>query len=471
DLTDLDCRDNGSFEVPVGHPVANVQTYILDHQGQLTPQGVIGELHIGGLGLARGYLNRPDLTTEKFIPNPFSTELRSKLYRTGDLARYLPDGSIQLAGRSDAQVKINGYRIETGEIEAALRTNPNVRDVAVVCREDVPGERRLVAYIIPSATGLPLSMIQFDGSIRSVLRQNLPAYMHPSLFVRLEAFPLTPNGKIDRKALPRPASERVETEEHHRPRDPLERQLAEIWEEILQVHPIGIRDNFFDLGGHSLLSVRMIDRVERAIGKKIPLSVLFEEPTIEHLSAHLIGSVGTQRSSVVKIQPGNGRTPFFFLHGDYNGGGFYCANLAKDLGEDLPFYAVQPFGLDGESIPSSIETMAAEQLNSIREIQGKGPYLLGGYCNGAAVAFEIARQLERQGERVDLLLLLCLSVDSSLRLRAFRSVVDWTTRMQRRGQDTATRRMIGVRKRLQRLTEIQNDYRSSFADFRNLRTI
>jgi thioesterase domain-containing protein len=295
--------------------------------------------------------------------------------------------------------------------------------------------------------------------------------MHPSFFVRLEAFPLTPNGKIDRKALPRPASERVEMEEHHRPRDPLERQLAEIWEEILQVHPIGIRDNFFDLGGHSLLSVRMIDRVERAIGRKIPLSVLFEEPTIEHLSAHLIGSVETQRSSVVKIQPGNGRTPFFFLHGDYNGGGFYCANLAKDLGEDLPFYAVQPFGLDGESIPSSIETMAAEQLNSIREIQGKGPYLLGGYCNGAAVAFEMARQLERQGERVELLLLLCLSVDSSLRLRAFRSVVDWTTRMQRRGHDTATRRMIGVRKRLQRLTEIQNDYRSSFADFRNLRTI
>lgn len=219
------------------------------------------------------------------------------------------------------------------------------------------------------------------------------------------------------------------------------------------------------------MSVRMIDRVERAIGKKIPLSVLFEEPTIEHLSAYLVCNAGTQRGSVVRIQPGNGRTPFFFLHGDYNGGGFYCAKLAKDLGEDLPFYAVQPFGLDGDSIPSSIEAMAAMQLNSIRAIQEKGPYLLGGYCNGAAVAFEIARQLERQGERVELLLLLCLSVDSSLRLRMFRSLNDWSARMQRLGQDAATNRMIGVRERLQRIREIQTDYRSGLADFRKLRTI
>jgi len=468
DLTDLDCSNNGSFEIPVGRPVANVQAYILDHHGQLTPQGVVGELHIGGLGLARGYLNRPDLTTEKFIPNPFSTELRSKLYRTGDLARYLPDGNIQLAGRSDAQVKINGYRIETGEVETVLRSNPNVRDVAVVCREDVHGQKRLVAYIIPSPAGLQLSMMQFDGSMRSVLRQTLPAYMHPSFFVRLETFPLTPNGKIDRKALPQPSSERVETEEHHRPRDPLERQLAEIWEDILNVRPIGIRDDFFDLGGHSLLSVRMIDRVERTIGKKIPLSVLFDEPTIEHLSAHLIGNVGSQRSSVVNIQPGNGRTPFFFFHGDYNGGGFYCANLAKELGDDLPFYAVQPFGLDGDSIPASIEAMAATHLNSILAVQANGPYLLGGYCNGAAVAFEIARQLERQGQRVELLLLLGLSVDSAFHLRLFRSIVDWSTRMQRLGRDTATRRMILVKERLGRLREIRNGLR--FSEIRKLRT-
>jgi amino acid adenylation domain-containing protein len=470
DLTSLVQAGHPLLDVPVGRPMPNVQACILDHHDQLSPVGVNGELHLGGAGVAQGYLNRPSLTAEKFIPNPF--EPGTRLYRTGDLARYLPDGKIQLAGRVDTQVKINGFRVEPGEIEAALRSSPYLTDAIVLAREDNPGERRLVAYGIRSREADSLSPTELTNELRGFLRHKLPTYMHPSVFVPLEVFPTSGTGKVDRKALPKPNPERaVADQKPDSARDPLERQLVEIWEEILGVHPIGIRDNFFDLGGHSLLSMRMIDKVERMCGKRVPFAVLFEEPTVEHLAASIAGQAAdAEHRWIVTIQSGDKR-PFFFLHGDYNGGGFYCSHLARGLGEDQPFYAVQPHGLDGGAIPQSIEAMAASHLEAVRSVQPKGPYLLGGYCNGAAVAFEVARRLRVQGERVDLLVLLGASAYVPNRIRILRGLINGLVRIRRLGPEESSRRLVLFLERIARLKALRNYYRSRFIDLYRMRAI
>ena len=470
DLTSLVQAGQPLLDVPVGRPMPNVQACILDQHDQLSPVAVGGELHLFGAGIARGYLNRPDLTAEKFVPNPF--EPGTRLYRTGDRARYLPDGQIQLAGRVDTQVKINGFRVEPGEIEAALRTSPYLADAIVLAREDNPGERRLVAYVIQSRDGGSLSPTELTNELRGFLRHKLPTHMHPSVFVPVELFPTSGTGKVDRKALPKPNPERaVANQEPRNARDPLERQLVEIWEEILGVHPVGIRDNFFDLGGHSLLSMRMIDRVERMCGKRVPFAVLFEEPTVEHLAASIAGQATiVEHGWIVTIQSGDKR-PFFFLHGDYNGGGFYCSHLARGLGEDQPFYAVQPHGLDGGPIPQSIERMADSHLEAVRSVQPKGPYLLGGYCNGAAVAFEVARRLRVQGERVDLLVLLGASASVSNRIRILRGLIDCLVRIRRLGPEESSRRLVLLLERLARLKALRNYYRSRFTDLYRMRAI
>ncbi|MFH0341941.1 MAG: amino acid adenylation domain-containing protein, partial [Chromatiales bacterium] len=268
---------NDLAAVPIGRPIANTQVYLLDPRLSPAPIGVAGELHIGGAGLARGYLNRPELTADKFIPNPFSDETNARLYKTGDLARYLPDGNIEFLGRMDHQVKIRGFRIELGEIESVLNEHPDVKVCAVIAREDQPNDKRLVAYIV-SAEPPPVA----SGVLRESLRQKLPDYMLPSAFIGLDKLPLTPNGKLDRKALPAPDRLRSDSAPVA-PRTPLEQQLAAIFASVLKIDRVGIHDNFFDLGGHSFLVLRVLAEIEKACGRRLSVATLFQAPTVEEI--------------------------------------------------------------------------------------------------------------------------------------------------------------------------------------------
>jgi amino acid adenylation domain-containing protein len=266
--------------VSIGRAVANTQIYIVDDHLQPLPVGAPGQLHIAGDGLARGYLNRPDLTGEKFIPNPFSKEPGARLYRTGDLARYLPDGNVEFLGRIDHQVKLRGFRIELGEIEAILGEHSKVRQSVVLVREDVPGDKRLVAYVVPSQ-----GRAATTTELRAFLKEKLPEYMVPSAFVFLDSMPLTPNGKLDRKALPAPdRSSRELGASYVAPRTPVEEMIAEIWAKVLQIDKVGIYDNFFDLGGHSLLATQVVSRVRAAFQVELPLRTLFEKQSVEELA-------------------------------------------------------------------------------------------------------------------------------------------------------------------------------------------
>ncbi len=260
----------------VGKPLANTQVYILDKNLRPVPIGIPGEIYIGGEGVACGYLKRPELTAEKFIADPFSTQAHAKLYKTGDLARYFPDGRIEFLGRIDNQVKLRGYRIELGEIEAVLAKHPSLQAAVVVVREDNPGDKRLVAYVVPS-TGIHPSA----SELRAYLKESLPEYMVPSAVIALDKVPLTPNGKLDRGALPPPD---VALQSHViDSRDEVESMLLEIWRGVLNLHSIGVQDNFFELGGHSLLAVRLMTEIQKTTGKAIPLATLFQGATIEHL--------------------------------------------------------------------------------------------------------------------------------------------------------------------------------------------
>ena len=386
---------------PIGRPIANTVIYILDKHLQPVPIGVPGELHIGGAGLARGYLNRPELTQQKFIPNPFSNEPGSRLYKTGDLARYLPDGNIEFLERIDNQVKIRGFRIELGEIEAVLAQHDNVREAVVIAREDIPGDKRLVAYLTTNDAKNTIN------DLRSFLKTKLPEYMIPGAFVLLEAMPLTPNGKVNRRGLPVPdASSLVRETSFVAPRDSVELQLAQIWSKILGVSPIGVQDNFFDLGGHSLLAVRLMAEIEQQFGKNLSLAALFQGATIEQLAILLHQNTDTHSwSGLVAIQPQGNHPPFFCMPGS-GGNVVYFHQLAHHLGNDQPFYALQPPSLDGVSEPfSTVKEVAAYYLQAIQSLQPSGPYFLGGHSFGVLVAFEIAQQLQKQGETVALLAL------------------------------------------------------------------
>jgi amino acid adenylation domain-containing protein len=396
--------------IPIGKPVANSTAYILD--GSLNPQpvGVAGEVYLGGEGLAQGYLSRPDLTAEKFIPNPFSQagEIQDRLYRTGDWARYLPNGSIEFLGRLDDQVKLRGFRVELGEIEAALVGHPSIKQAAVLILDDsrpgsLPGDKRLVAYVVRHATADAAS-----DDLRTYLRSKLPAFMIPAAFIFLEALPLNPNGKVDRKRLPLPEPERPsKKDEKEMPRDALERQLVYIWENALGVRPVGIQDNFFDLGGHSLLAARVFTQIEQLLGTRLPLATLFQAPTVAELAdilRHAPDSKGW--ATLVPIQPQGSLPPFFCVH-NFGGEVVNYAELSNRLGKDQPFYGLQAQGIDGVNPPhTTLPEMAAHYIEAMRTVQPNGPYYLGGYCFGGVVAYEMACQLHQQGEKVGLVALM-----------------------------------------------------------------
>src|SRR5579884_157746 len=392
-----------SSSVPIGRPISHTQMYLLDPRLHPVPIGVTGEIYIGGDGLARGYLNRPELTAERFIPNPFSTEVGQRLYRTGDLARYLPDGAIEFLGRNDNQIKLRGFRIETGEIEAALSRHPAVGEATVVVREDTPGNRYLVAYIVPKA-GETCS----GSELHDFLKALLPAYMLPAAIVLVDEFPLTPNGKVDRKALHIVGGSQLEEKVCFvAPRNALEAQIAEIFEDVVGKSPIGVIDNFFALGGHSLSAMRLLSRLQSKFGQSISLSDFFQEATVE-----CIANVLHERNDIpyyfplVKMQPHGSKPPFFCVH-PADGNIFCYVDLARYLEPDQPFYAFEEsFLVEKWDRAVTVEDMAARYIEVLCEVQPQGPYLLGGYSLGGSIAFEMANRLHEQGHKVALLALL-----------------------------------------------------------------
>ena len=293
--------------VPIGRPIANARIYVLDGYGEPVPRGAVGEIHIGGAGVARGYLNRPELTSERFVADPYGAEPGARMYRTGDLARYLADGNLEFLGRCDQQVKVRGYRIELGEIEARLLEHPEVREAVVVAREGAEGDKRLVAYVTTRREGREEgggAGSELVSLLRSHLGRQLPEYMVPSAFVRLEALPLTPNGKLDRKALPAPDGESVMKRRYEAPEGEIEETLARLWSELLGVERVGRQDHFFELGGHSLLAVRLLSRVREALQVEVPLTRLFGEPTLAG-QGEAIGAILESRG--VQALPAIGR--------------------------------------------------------------------------------------------------------------------------------------------------------------------
>ncbi|MFV1968307.1 MAG: amino acid adenylation domain-containing protein, partial [Pirellulaceae bacterium] len=281
DVTYWQCRENDQGVVPIGKPIANTQCYILDRQQNPVPVGIPGELHLGGVGLARDYLNRPDLTTEKFIPDPFASPSDARLYKTGDLCRYLPDGNILFLGRLDGQVKIRGNRIELGEIQVTLLKHPDLHEAVVTAVDDGLGSKELVAYLVAEDAAPEVS------DLCEFLQRTLPDYMIPSVFIPLEAIPLNANGKVDYKALPRPIRQRDERQQYVPPQTPDEQQLADIWSEVLHLERIGIHDNFFALGGHSLLAVQVMSRVSQRLHVSLPLREIFQTPTVAELATRI----------------------------------------------------------------------------------------------------------------------------------------------------------------------------------------
>jgi amino acid adenylation domain-containing protein len=271
--------DPRTGSVPIGRPIANTQLHILDESLRPVPAGAIGDLYIGGAGVARGYLNRAELTAERFVADPFSGVSGARLYKSGDLARYREDGTLEFLGRADDQVKIHGYRIELGEIEAVLATHPNVRSCAVLAREDEPGTKRLAAYLVCQNGTAPAS-----GDLRAFLGESLPEYMVPAHYIVLDTLPLTPNGKVDRKALPAPSASMAGAGRGGAPQTQTQIKIAEIWRDLLKADNIGIGDDFFDLGGHSLAATALIQRLRSTFGVEVRLASLFDRPTIASLS-------------------------------------------------------------------------------------------------------------------------------------------------------------------------------------------
>lgn len=406
-------------EIPIGRPIPNIQAYVLDQALQPLPIGIPGELYLGGVGLARGYLGRSELTAQRFMTIDWLGQPEC-VYQTGDRVRWLADGNLEYLGRMDDQVKLRGFRIELGEIETTLAQHPAVQSVVVILREDVLSNPQLVAYL----THPPVSVNLWE--IQQFLRQKLPDYMIPSAFVSLEQLPLTVNGKIDRRSLPIPDQKltlgthndtgNTDSPQPITPRTALELELVQIWEEILQRVQIGVQDNFFDLGGHSLLAVSLISRIERRFGKKLPLAVLFEQATVEHLATWLSQQGQAYQwssSTVVPLQLQGPHPPFFCVH---PGGGtvVWYRDLARHLAPDQPFYALESLGLEGEQPPfDRIEAMATHYIQALQTVQPQGPYQMGGWCFGAVVAFEMAQQLQQLNHAVSALVLIDMNIGAA----------------------------------------------------------
>ena len=424
-VTSFRCDDqpeNWPALPPIGRPISNARTYLLDGHLQPAPVGVPGELYVGGVSIARGYLNRPELTAERFLDDPFATEPGARMYRTGDLARHLHDGNISFLGRADDQVKIRGFRVELGEVEAMLSRHPAVAEAVAVLNEDSPGDRRLVAYVVPR-DGAEADELDLLAHARGLV----PDYMVPQYFVHLDAVPLTPSGKLDRRALPAPAGRGPAAREFAAPGTDLERALASIWQRLLRVDQIGIDDDFFDLGGHSLLAVQLVHALEQEIGRTSTLPMLFRNRTIRALAHELrAGGVDATEPSILKLANGTGPALFCIC------GVHAYQELAEELAPEYSLYGVflpvEQELFNGSNSGQrlrrlSVQDMAALYVAAVREQQPSGPYLLLGFCFGGVLAYEAAQQLRRAGEEVSLLAMLDSTLGSVMGRHGDRSLV------------------------------------------------
>jgi amino acid adenylation domain-containing protein len=422
--------------VPIGRPVAGRRIYILQESGEPAPPGVPGEIFIGGAGVALGYASDPQASAERFLADPFAGDPQARMYRSGDRGRWRSDGTIEFLGRRDRQLKIRGFRVEPGEVEHALRGHPDVADACVTvmrAERSAGGAGLLAAHIVPRAGCAPDA-----ADLRAHVARLMPAYAVPAAWSSLERLPLTRNGKVDLSALPEPVlgvgqHGRAGSEEqtqaaapagrHAGAPDALERKLLALWRQTLEIDDVHPDQDFFDLGGHSLLAVELFEAIELRLGMRLPLASIFEAPTVRQLAA-LLREEGwdSPRGSLVALRASGRRPPLFFVAaGDGNSVGFGA--LARRLGPDQPFYALQPRGIDGGArLHGSVEAMAKHYLRAIRAVTPDGPYLLGGRCLGALVAYEMARRLRAGGARVDLL----LALDSGGPLWRQRELADGT---------------------------------------------
>ncbi len=387
-----------AVELPIGRPVANVRAYVLDRHLAPVPVGAIGELFIGGAGVAAGYLHSPELTAERFVASPFVGG--DRLYRTGDLARQLVDGTLVFAGRADHQVKVRGYRVEPGEIERVLTAHPAVAEGLVLPRTDAGGTVMLCAYaVVPGGT-----TAQAD-EVRAHLRAHLPSYMVPSALQLLDAFPVTANGKVDVDALPEPL---LTAHDVVAPRTQTEKVLADIWSEVLGRPVASVYDDFFDIGGHSLLAVRLFSIVHARLGKQLPLAAVIAHPTIAALAELIDGDDRTTDGyvSLVQMQRRGTRPPVFVVH-EITGDVIGYRHMVDCLGVDQPVYGLQSVGVDRRHpVLPTIEAMAASYVEEMVHFWPDGPYRIVGSCFGGVVAYEVARQLSARGLNVDLLMLI-----------------------------------------------------------------
>ncbi len=408
--------------VPVGYAIEDMETLLINDAGEDVGIGEIGEIAVKSRYLSPGYWRRPDLTQEKFLPDPGGGD--GRIYLTGDLGRMLPDGCLVHMGRKDFQVKIRGYRIETAEIEMQLVSLDNIRETAVVAREDQAGDQSLVAYLVPTGQDKPNV-----AELRRFLAQSLPDYMIPAAFVMIDTLPLSPNGKVDRRALPAPDRSRPEQETAFiAARSREEEALAGILARVLGLEQVGIHDNFFELGGNSLLAATFFLEIEKKLGKRLPLEALLRAPTVAQLADILRRSApagSASWSSLVEIQFGGSKLPFFCVH-TLDGDVVSYLELASHLDAERPFYGLRAQGCDGKKAPCArFEEMATQYVKELRSVQPEGPYLLGGMCLGGMVAFEMAQQLQAQSQEVGLLALMDTgrppySTRQFLRLRADR---------------------------------------------------
>ncbi|THF76595.1 amino acid adenylation domain-containing protein [Cohnella fermenti] len=383
----------------IGGAIPDLRVYVLDRYMRHVPTGVTGEMYVAGSGLARCYWRRPGLTAERFLADPYGPP-GARMYRTGDLARWLADGTLDYLGRIDHQVKIRGFRIELGEIEAVAAQAEHVSKAVVIAREDIPGDKRLVAYIVPEAG------VELDAdALRRQAWAALPSYMVPAAFVVLKELPLTVNGKLDRKALPAPDFSLAAG--GRGPRTPQEEILCDLYAETLGLAKVGIDDGFFDLGGHSLLAVKLMSGIRDALGVSLGIGTLFEAPTVGGLAAKLEGGGSEGALEVLlPLRTSGTRPPFFCIHPA--GGLSWCyAGLMKSLGPDVPIYGLQARGIARrEPLPADLAEMAADYIAHIRSVQPHGPYYLLGWSLGGNVAHAVASLLQAEGEEIALLVML-----------------------------------------------------------------
>jgi amino acid adenylation domain-containing protein len=399
DVTHRKCDRNGIAPiVPIGFPIDNTRTYILGPGSEPLPPGAIGELHIGGVAVGRGYIGRSDLTALRFVPDPFSTKPGGRLYRTGDLARFCENGEIEFLGRLDDQIKIRGVRVEPAEIEAVLERDPSIQRAIVTIAGEHESDVRLVAYLVPRDEA------SIDAAaIRRRARQSLPESMIPVAFVSIPEFPLTSSGKIDKMRLPPPPLT-ADAAPSAPPRDEIELRLIAICEELLGVQAVGVNDDFFLLGGHSMLAARLLAAVEQECGQAISLPEFFSDPTIESVAALLRQGRSREQRVVLPMQRKGNKPPLFLVH-PASGNVLCYYDLARELGVGQPVYGLQASNREeGEIV--DLYTMAARYIQEVRKTQPEGPYHLGGWSLGGAIAFEMAAQLARAGADVAPVLLI-----------------------------------------------------------------